>query len=198
MNAFIALEKYIVKEEKDFGVGVPVALNEDTAKYESQRKKNVQSYNNWLLVNIPEASSFLDAARPVNEQNENILNVLMDRKFILSLFVHEGRILLGDMGNRLAGVNVKEETDRIFDEFSKEKYEILSKFGSGLDLFKFVNSKCIGHDKGKSSALLYSHGIKGVAYHDENGERFFLFNAKKDISPLEYRSASLLDSKLVM
>lgn len=198
MNAFIALEKYIVKEEKDFGVGVPVALNEDTAKYESQRKKNVQSYNNWLLVNIPEASSFLDAARPVNEQNENILNVLMDRKFILSLFVHEGRILLGDMGNRLAGVNVKEETDRIFDEFSKEKYEILSKFGSGLDLFKFVNSKCIDHDKGKSSALLYSHGIKGVAYHDENGERFFLFNAKKDISPLEYRSASLLDSRLVM
>ena len=43
MNAFIALEKYIVKEEKDFGVGVPVTLDEEIAKYESQRKKNVQS-----------------------------------------------------------------------------------------------------------------------------------------------------------
>lgn len=198
MNAFIALEKYIVKEERDFGIGVSVTLDEGIAKYESQRKKNVQSYNNWLLIDIPKASFFLDASKPVSEQSEDILHVLADRKFILSLFVHEGKILLGDMGGKLSGSNVKEETDRIFDEFSKEKYGILSKFGSGLDLFRFVNSKCIDHDKGKSSALLYSHGIKGIAYRDETGERLFLFNAKKDISPLEYRSASLIDSRLVM
>ncbi|WP_149554545.1 hypothetical protein [Treponema pectinovorum] len=197
MNAFIALEKYIVKQEKEFGIGVPVTLDEDIAMYESQRKKNVQSYNNWLLINIPGNNFFIDAAKSINEQSDDILNVLMDKKFILSLFVHEGRTLLEDMGNRFKGENVKEETDRIFDEFAKEKYDFLFKFSSGLDLFNFVNSKCKNHDKGKSSALLYSHGIKGFTYQDETGDRLFLFNAKKDISPLEYRSASLIDSKLI-
>ncbi len=198
MNAFIALEKYIVKEEKDFGVGVPVTLDEEIAKYESQRKKNVQSYNNWLLINIPGTDFFLDASKPINEQSEDVLNVLMNKQFIFSLFIHEGRKLLGDMEKRLSGNDVKTETDRILDEFSKEKYELLFKFPSGLDLFRFVNSKCIDHDKGKSSALLYNHGIKGVSFNDETGERFLLFNAKKDIHVIDFRNGMLPDSKLVM
>lgn len=198
MNAFIALEKYIVKEEKDFGVGVPVTLDEEIAKFESQRKKNVQSYNNWLLINIPGTDFFLDASKPINEQSADVLNVLMDKQFIFSLFIHEGRKLLGDMEKRLLGNDVKTETDRILDEFSKEKYELLFKFPSGLDLFRFVNSKCIDHDKGKSSALLYNHGIKGVSFNDETGERFLLFNAKKDIQVIDFRNGMLPDSKLVM
>ena len=44
MEAFIALEKYIVKEERDFGVGVPVTLAEEIAEYESTRRKGVASY----------------------------------------------------------------------------------------------------------------------------------------------------------
>ena len=35
MNAFISLQNYIVKQEKDFGVGVPVTLSEEIAKYNS-------------------------------------------------------------------------------------------------------------------------------------------------------------------
>lgn len=198
MKAFIALENYIVKQEKEFGVGVPVALDENIAKYESQRKRNVRAYNNWLMINIPVAGFFLDAAKPVNEQSDDVLNVLMDKKFLLSLFVHEGRILLGDMGLKLSGENVREESGRIFDEFAKEKYDFLFSLPSGFDLFRFVNGKCIGHDKGKSSALLWSHGIKGVNYKDETGERFFLFNAKRDIKVLDYRNGILPDSKLVM
>ncbi len=198
MNAFIALEKYIVKEEKDFGVGVPVALNEEIAMYESQRKKNVQSYNNWIMINIPDSNFFIDAAKPINKQSEDILNILKDKKFIMSLFVHEGKSLLSDMKNYFQGENIKEESNQIFNDFVREKYESIFKFPSGLALFKFVNSKCIDHNKGKSSALLYNHGIKGVLYHDETGERLFMYNAKKDIFPLEYRSGSLFDSKLIM
>lgn len=198
MNAFIALEKYIVKEEKDFGIGVPVTLDEEIAKYESQRKKNVQSFNNWLLINIPGTDFFLDASKPINEQSDDVLKVLMDKQFIFSLFIHEGKKLLDDMKNRLSGNDVKSEADKILDDFSKEKYELLFKFPSGLDLFKFVNSKCIDHDKGKSSALLYTYGIKGVSFNDETGERFLLFNAKKDIQVLDFRNGILADSKLVM
>lgn len=196
MNAFIAMEKYIVKEEKDFGVGVPVTLNEDIAMYESSRKKDVQSYNNWLLIGIPDELFFLDVTKPVMEQREEILKILGNQKFLGSLFVHEARILLNDLEARLAGKNLKEETARIFDEFTAEKFEFLKKFQTGSDFFRFVNSKCVTHDKGKSSALLYNFGIKGCRYRDDTGERFLLFNAKRDIEPLEFRHAALEDSRL--
>lgn len=198
MNAFIALEKYIVKEEKDFGVGVPVTCNEDIAKYESTRKRNVQSYNNWLLISIPGNSFYIDALRPVKEQSDDVLSVFMDKEFLMSLFIHEAKKVLNDMEPQLAGKNVREESNRIFDNFVKEQYEKLLKFNSGLELFNFINSKCIEHDKGKSSALLYNHGVKGMKYTDDTGERFLLFNAKKDIQILEFRNAMLTDSKMNM
>lgn len=93
MNAFIALEKYIVKEEKDFGVGVPVSFNEEIAKYESTRKKGVQSYNNWMLIEIPCDSFFLDVQKPLNEQSDDVLNALMSRDAIMSIFIYEAKIL---------------------------------------------------------------------------------------------------------
>lgn len=71
MNAYIAMEKYIQEEEKLCGVGVPVSLNENVAMFESSRKKNVESYNNWMLINIPGKSFFLDIEKPVKEQSDD-------------------------------------------------------------------------------------------------------------------------------
>lgn len=198
MNAFISLQNYIVKQEKDFGVGVPVTLDEEIAMYESTRKKNVVSFNNWMLINIPGKSFFLDVNKPVSKQSDDILNILMNKDFLMSLFIHEARIILNEIGNNLEGKNVREETNRIYDEFVKEKYQLLLKIPSGQEFFNFVVSKCFDHDKAKSSALLYSHGIKGSLFNNNTGERYLLFNAKKDIVPVELRKASLSDSKLVM
>lgn len=198
MNAFISLQNYIVKQEKDFGVGVPVTLSEEIAKYESARKKNVASFNNWMMINIPGKPFFLDIAKPVAEQSDDILNILMSKDFLMSLFIHEGRKTLNEIGKNLEGKDVREETNRIYDEFVKEKYESLLKIQSGQELFNFVVSKCNNKDKAKSSALLYNFGIKGALFNDNTGERFLMFNAKKDIIPLELRKDSLVDSKLIL
>lgn len=198
MNAFISLQNYIVKQEKNFGVGVPVTLDEEIAKYESSRKKNVQSFNNWMLINIPGKSFFLDVTKPVAQQSDDILSVLMSKEFLMSLFIHEARKTLNEMGNSLSGKDIKNETNRIYDEFVKEKYELLLKIPSGQEFFNFVVSKCVNHDRAKSSSLLYSFGIKGSLFNDNTGEKLLLFNAKKDIEPIEFRKASLPDSKLVL
>lgn len=198
MNAFISLQNYIVKQEKDFGVGVPVTLSEEIAKYESTRKKNVASFNNWMMINIPGKPFFLDIAKPVAEQSDDILNILMSKDFLMSLFIHEARKTLNEIGKNLEGKDVREETNRIYDEFVKEKYESLLKIQSGQELFSFVVSKCNNKDKAKSSALLYNFGIKGALFNDNTGERFLMFNAKKDIIPLELRKDSLVDSKLIL
>lgn len=198
MNAFISLQNYIVKQEKDFGVGVPVTLSEEIAKYESARKKNVASFNNWMMINIPGKPFFLDIAKPVAEQSDDILNILMSKDFLMSLFIHEARKTLNEIGKNLEGKDVREETNRIYDEFVKEKYESLLKIQSGQELFNFVVSKCNNKDKAKSSALLYNFGIKGALFNDNTGERFLMFNAKKDIIPLELRKDSLVDSKLIL
>ncbi len=198
MNAFISLQNYIVKQEKDFGVGVPVTLSEEIAKYESTRKKNVASFNNWMMINIPGKPFFLDIAKPVAEQSDDILNILMSKEFLMSLFIHEARKTLNEIGKNLEGKDVREETNRIYDEFVKEKYESLLKIQSGQELFNFVVSKCNNKDKAKSSALLYNFGIKGALFNDNTGERFLMFNAKKDIIPLELRKDSLVDSKLIL
>ncbi|MBR1637836.1 MAG: hypothetical protein IJ688_00450 [Treponema sp.] len=198
MNAFISLQNYIVKQEKDFGVGVPVTLSEEIAKYESTRKKNVASFNNWMMINIPGKPFFLDIAKPVTEQSDDILNILMSKDFLMSLFIHEARNTLNEIGKNLEGKDVREETNRIYDEFVKEKYESLLKFQSGQELFNFVVSKCNNKNKAKSSALLYNFGIKGALFNDNTGERFLMFNAKKDIIPIELRKDSLVDSKLIL
>ena len=198
MNAFISLQNYIVKQEKDFGVGVPVTLSEEIAKYESTKKKNVASFNNWMMINIPGKPFFLDIAKPVAEQSDDILNILMSKEFLMSLFIHEARKTLNEIGKNLEGKDVREETNRIYDEFVKEKYESLLKIQSGQELFNFVVSKCNNKDKAKSSALLYNFGIKGALFNDNTGERFLMFNAKKDIIPLELRKDSLVDSKLIL
>lgn len=198
MDAFISLQNYIVKQEKDFGVGVPVTLSEEIAKYESTRKKNVASFNNWMMINIPGKPFFLDIAKPVAEQSDDILNILMNKDFLMSLFIHEARKTLNEIGKNLEGKDVREETNRIYDEFVKEKYESLLKIQSGQELFNFVVSKCNNKDKAKSSALLYNFGIKGALFNDNTGERLLMFNAKKDIIPLELRKDSLVDSKLIL
>ena len=197
MNAFIAMQNYIVKEEKDFGLGVSVTLDENIAKYESCRKKNVMSLNNWMLIDIPSSETFLDLNLPLIEQKA-VLPVLQKKEFITNIFYHEAKKLLDEMGNMLHGRNVKEESNKLFEEFTKEKFEFLMKFQNGQKLFDFVKSKCITKDKAKTSALLYNSGISGFIFNNETGKRFFLYNAKKDIKPLEYRNMQLEKSKLVL
>ena len=129
MNAYIALEKYIVKEEMDFGVGVPVTLDETVAMHESRRKKEVMSYNNWLFINIPGKEFFLDVEKSIKEQSDDVLNTLMNRDFICSLFVHEARILLKNLELNISGSSsFRTESASALSDFVREKYELILNF----------------------------------------------------------------------
>lgn len=200
MNAFIAMENYIVKNEKPFGVGVPVTLNEDVAKFESSRKKNVQSFNNWFSITVPAENFYFDVSLPVREQSDDILAALQKKEFLTTLFVSETKKLASSMDSLVKESSSNEEklseSNRIFSNFLKEKYAFLLDFQSGQELFDFINTKCRTHDRGISSALLYSSGIKGVSFSDELGKRFFLYNAKKDIKLADIFSEQLENTKL--
>ncbi len=202
MNAFIAMENYIKKEEKDFGVGVPITLDEDVAKFESTRRKNVQTYNQWLSISIPGEDFFINVSKPVKEQSDDILQSLMKREFLTTLFVTETKRLANNMDNLVKTITSNEEklskSNEIFSDFLQEKYETLLNLQSGQELFDFVNKKCRTHNGAISSALLYSSGIKGFIYHDVTGERFLLYNAKNDIRLNMANSEVLNDSKLIL
>ncbi len=202
MKAFIAMENYIKKESKVFGVGVPITLDEDVAKYESTRRKNVQTYNQWLSINVPAGNFFIDVEKPVNEQSSDVLCSIMKREFLTTLFVTETKKLAREMDSLVKDVISNEEklakSNEIFTSFLQEKYERLLKLQSGQELFNYINEKCRTHNGAISSSLLYDSGIKGCIYHDETGERFLLYNAKNDIKLNESLSETVEDSRLIL
>lgn len=199
MDAFIAFDKYIVKEERSSGVGVLVAYDENTAKSESIRRRNVQSFNKWMLIDIPSEDSFIDVERPILEQPSFVLDCLKKRDFLLTLFINESRKLYSDMDILVASSEDKKlKSEQIFNEFAEDKFLTLSNFDSGQRLIDFVNKRCRTHDLSKTSALLYSSGIKGTLFKDTSGQRVLIYNAYKDIVPVDIRQARLDLSKTIL
>lgn len=202
MDAFIAREKYIVKEHKPGGIGVSVTCDEDVAKYESTRRKNVDSYNSWLSISIPDRTFFLDAARPMREQSEDVLSCINKKEFLTTLFATESRKLYKDMDELVKDEDSNDaklsKSKSIFTEFLSEKYNFLLGFSEGIELFDFICRRCRNHDLGKSSALLYDCGIKGSLFSDDTGERLLLYNAAKDIVVLNEKSMKLPDSRQIL
>ncbi len=202
MDAFIAREKYIVKERKPGGIGVSVTKDEDVAKYESTRRKNVESYNSWLSITIPDRSFFLDVAKPVREQTDDVIACLGKKEFLTTLFTSEARRLYAGMDELVSGETSSEarleKSNSIFAEFLAEKKDFVMAVPSGEELFALICGRCREHDAGKSSALLYNAGIKGTLFSDETGERILLYNAAKDIIVTGERSGQLQEAALTL
>ena len=191
MTAYIAFDKYIVEEETPYGTGVPLSFDEETAARESSRRKNVASWNRWLKVDVPGRESLLRMDEPLAGQSPEVFAALQKRNFLLTLFVTEGKKLYECMDGLIEGEDRKAESDRLFGEFCAEKLDFLASLPSGLDVLAFVNRKCRTHDMAKSSALLYSAGVKGALFGDASGERILLYNAAKDITVVEPRQGRL-------
>lgn len=195
MEGFIALEKFMQKDILPFGAGVSVSQDEDIARFESSRLQFVKSFNNWFFVNFPDRSFYLDIEKPVDQQSPEVISYLSDRDFIMKAFIYEARNLFDTLDEKtqetLEEGNRVETVHNIFDDFVKEKTELLMGFNTGEALFRFINSKCRGRNTAKSSSLLCDAGIKGCIYHDDTGERFLVFDARNDLTVLEQRSARL-------
>lgn len=193
MKAFIALDKYIFREELLCGVGVPVSEDEEIAKYESCRKKNVKSFNQWLEIEIPEKDTYLQIDASIKEQSPYILKSLENFNFLQTLFFSECNNLVSSFKNNAS----EEEKKELYTAFLKEKYENIYSLDSALDLFTFINNRCKNNDKVKSSALLYYAGIKGFLYNDEKGERILMYNAYDDIE-VELIKKTVLENSIVV
>ena len=89
MQVYLPMENYIKKLEFDYGVGVLSSVSEEKAKAQTSRKKNVASYNQWLLSDIPEQENFLNIYEPVNKQSQIIIDGLKNQNFILTLFISD-------------------------------------------------------------------------------------------------------------
>lgn len=202
MDAFIAREMYIVKERKPGGIGVSVTRDEDVAKYESTRRKNVDSHNTWLSITIPDTSFFLDVSRPVNEQSPEVIECLGKKEFLTMLFTSECRRLYEGMDEIVKDEPTSKarlaRSSRVFGDFLSEKYDFLLNIPTGEELFGFVLARCRNHDPGKSSALLYDSGIKGTVFSDDTGERLLIYNAAKDIIVVGENSAKVEGSRTVL
>ncbi len=199
MNAYIAREKYIVKERKPGGIGVSVTQDEDVAMYESTRRMNVESYNTWLFITVPDTSFFLDVSRPIKEQSAEVIGCLHKKEFLTTLFTSECRKLYKGMDdivqNETSNEAKLERSNKVFADFLSEKYDFLLNIPTGEELFGFIQARCRNHDPAKSSALLYSSGIKGTLFTDDTGERILLYNAAKDIIVVDEKAMQLSDAR---
>lgn len=190
MQVYLPMENYIKKLEFDYGVGVLSSVSEEKAKAQTSRKKNVASYNQWLLTDIPEQENFLNIYEPVNKQSQIIIDGLKNQNFILTLFISDTKKIL-------AINDTRENYDIQINEMIEEKFNLLQSM-TGLELVQFVNKRCRNHDMAKSSALLYQANIKGTFIPNGEESDFLIFNPHKDFINVTPKSAVLSASKLIL
>lgn len=192
MTGFIPAEKYIKKEISPCGAGIPISFDEEIAKYESTRPKNLDSVNQWLEINIPNPDSFLIMEKPILQQSNSVIKAINDKEFIQILFIKDFKALITELDDE---VKLYEDAQKFANqrmtELFMQKKEQLQSFDSGLELINFVNKKCKTHDMSISTALLYKFGIYGSLYKDDCGQRALIFNAHGDTSIVKIKSQKL-------
>lgn len=199
MQAFMPFEKYIVKEFFDCGAGVLASADENVAMSETSRRRNVDSYNLWFSIELPERGNFLLADKPMSEQSSYVIDAVRNRDFLKTLFIDEVR----DMSSRLDSLVGSSEdkwakSRELYSELMLKQADALLSLPSGLDFFKFVLSRCNTHDSDLSSSLIYSSGIKGVIFNDAKCERILVYNAQEDIEPVNFYRRKLSDCVMRM
>lgn len=194
MKAFMPLEKYILKERCKIGVGVFVSADESRAIHESSRRKNVESENQWLDVDVPDIDRYLKAELPLERQNDFIRKSLRTPDFLIMLFYAQAKNILDEMiPESKRHDELMNEFLRRKDEFCEDKYQKIMKLQSGIELFNLIKEKCLDHSPAKSSGLLYRAGIKGAVFDDRGDTRILIYNAADDIIINEIKSQKMND-----
>jgi len=183
MKGYLPLENYIKKQETSYGVGLLVSRSEEKAISLTSRKKNVASYNQWLITDIPEQHLFLNINEPIYLQSQSILDGLKTEDFILTLYISEARKIYMKNPD-------KEHFENEIKELIDNKYNSLLKI-TGLELINLVNNRCKNHDLSKSSALLYKANIKGSFIPNGEETDYLIFNPHKDLLNVIPKSSML-------
>lgn len=199
-KAFIAANKYIVKEINREGAGVLASYDLEIEKSETKRINNLYTKNVWFDITIPSKDFLLDMAKPVSEQSSVLQNNLFSNEALAFLFNSESR----DMDKRVKEYISDIQPDRQLQTYNDEmkvfydrKIKLLKDLDSGLSLMNFIVEHTVKKDIEIASGYLDRFGILGSLYTDEKGERVIIYNPQEYIN-LEKRHCERLEETLLI
>ena len=199
-KAFIAANKYIVKEISREGAGVLVSYDEEIEKSETKRVNNLYTKNVWFDIEIPERGYFLVMDKPLEMQSGIIRENLLSPNAISFLFYGESQEMNRRVEEYISDLPQDKKLETYNTEmadFYERKRKILLDLDSGLSLMNLITEHTKAKDIELSSAFLNKFGILGSLYKDEKGERVIIFDAKKNIT-LEKRHCEKLEESVLV
>lgn len=201
-KAFIASNKYIVRENNSAGTGVIVSYDEDIEKKESQRVAGIKSNNFWFDILIPSDEYLLDLYKPLEEQSTIIKTALHNSTNIQTLFYGEALAMDSRLKEYLKTVPQNDqfvEYQKEMNYFVEKKYNCLKELKDGKDLIEFITSCTKTKDVLIAVSFLSNQcGIYGCKYKDEYGERIMIYDAQQNIQISELHHQELINAKLIM
>lgn len=177
-TAFIASNKYIVKETVEAGVGVIVSYEEEIERDEIERKINNTAYqvsDRYFEIHIPHKNYLLNIDKPIREQSEQVIKALQNIDLLNMLFY-------SDILEILKNNKSKDGYDASLQELFIQKREFIKGIGSGKDLIDFITEKTKNNDSEIASSFLSIFGIPGTIYSDDYGKRIIIYDAKNYIN----------------
>ncbi len=195
-KAFIAANKYIVKEINNEGAGILVSYDEEIEKSETKRSVSIYSKNIWFDILIPHKDYLLVMDKPLSEQSVTVRDSIMSNAAIAYLFRTEAQKMDANVKNYIADIEPDKQLSVYNDEmkiFYDRKKALLSDLDSGLSLMNLIIEHTVQKDIEKACAYLNMFGILGSLYSDEKGERVIVYDPHKYLK-LENRHIERLES----
>lgn len=200
-KAFIASNKYIVRETNNAGTGVIVSYDESIEKQESKRPEGVQSNNFWFDILIPSDEYLIDLYKPIEEQSLIVRSAFQNNNNLQTLFYGEARAMDKRLSDYLKDIPEEERYEvhqKEFSYFFEKKYNVLKDLKDGKALIEFITS-CT---KSKNVLIAVSYlsnqcGIYGCKYKDNLGERVMIYDAQSNIEVSELHRQELQNAKLL-
>lgn len=198
-RAFIAANKYIVKEINREGAGVLVSYDEEIEKSETKRLASIFSKNIWFDIEIPSREYLLNMELPLSEQSETVRSSLLSNEALSMLFYGEAQ----DM-NRRTNLYCEDQPQeerlviykREMEEFYRRKRQILLDADSGLSIISLITNRTCTKDIEIASAFLNKYGVLGSLYKDDKGERVIIYDPHSNIE-LDKRHCERLEEALI-
>lgn len=201
-KAFIASNKYIVRETNFAGTGVIVSYDEEIEKKESMRPSGIKSDNFWFDILIPSEDYLLDLSKPLEEQS-NIVKAAFHNTTtnLQTLFYGEALAMDKRLESYLKSVPENEQIDVYHKEmnyFYEKKYNFLKDLKDGKALIEFITSCTKTKDVLIAVSFLSNQcGIYGSKYKDNQGERVMIYDAQSNIAVSELHRQELQNAKLL-
>lgn len=201
-KAFIASNKYIVRETNSAGTGVIVSYDEDIEKKESARPSGIKSDNFWFDILIPSEEYLLDLAKPLEEQSIIVRAAFHNTAANLQTLFYGEALAMGKRLESYLNTVPEDEKYEVYQKemnyFYEKKYNFLKDLKDGKELIEFITSCTKTKDVLIAVSFLSNQcGIYGSKYKDNLGERVMIYDAQSNIAVSELHRQELINAKII-